>query len=103
VALDGADGSVGVGDSLTLGNLTYDTLAGLGESYDGRSGSGAFGVSDNNRLAAFHNGYAGVGGSQIDTNDFTHDSYPPNLIYQNVWLMILYNKVSSQPAPWQSG
>ncbi len=70
--LDGADGAVRVGNSLTLGDLADQTLAVLGKRYDGSSGARAFSVRNNNRLAAFHNGDAGIGSTQIDTDNLTH-------------------------------
>ena len=70
--LDGNDGAVGVGDGLTLGDLTHQTLAVLGEGYDGGGGAVALGVGDDNGLAAFHHGDAAVGGTQVDTDDLAH-------------------------------
>ena len=61
LALDGDDGAVGVGDSLTLGHLTDHTLAGLGECNDRGGGTGAFCVGDDNGFAAFQNSDAGIG------------------------------------------
>ena len=63
VSLDGRDGSVGVGNCLTLCYLADHSFAVLGERNDGRGGSCAFCVSDNDGLAAFDNCYARVGGS----------------------------------------
>ena len=72
VAFNGADGPVRVGDSLAFCHLAHHTLAVFGEGHNGRSGAGAFMVCNNNRLAAFHNGYAGVCRTKVDTNDFSH-------------------------------
>ena len=55
-----ADGSVCVGNSLTFCNLTNHSFTGFRESNNGRGGASAFWICDNNRFAAFHNGYAGV-------------------------------------------
>ena len=60
VSLDGDNGLFRVSNSLVLRKLTYQTLAVLSERYNGRRCSGAFGVGDNYRLAAFDNGYAGI-------------------------------------------
>ena len=60
LTLDRADGAVCVGDSLTFCNLADHALAGLGERNNRWCGARAFRVRNNNRLAAFHNGYAGV-------------------------------------------
>ncbi len=80
VALDGCDGAVGIGDSLTLGHLTDHTLAGLGECHNRGSGAGAFGVGDDNRLAAFQNSHAGIGSTQVDTDNLRHNVF---LLYSN--------------------
>ena len=60
VALDGRNGAVGVGNGLTLCDLTDHTLAGLGESHHRGGRAGAFGVRDYNGLAAFQNGNTGI-------------------------------------------
>ena len=66
-ALDRENGVRGVGDRLAFGGLADETLAGLGECDDGRRRARAFGVFENHRVAALHDGHAGVGGAQIDT------------------------------------
>ena len=53
VPLDAAERAVGVGDGLALGYLTDQHLAGLGERDDRRRGAGAFGVGDDDGIAAF--------------------------------------------------
>ena len=63
VSLDGGNGTVGVGDRLSLGGLTHESLAALGEADHGRCGSVAFRVGDNGRLAAFQYCHAAVSGS----------------------------------------
>ena len=73
LTLDGRNGVVGVGDSLTLCNLTYQTVAGLGEADNGRGGAGTLRVGDDNGLAALHNSYAAVGSTKVDTNNLTHN------------------------------
>ena len=77
VTLDGRDGAVVVGNSLALCDLTDHTLAGLRECHDGRGGAVAFGVGDNDGLAAFHNCYAAVGSTKVNTNNLTHNKFPP--------------------------
>ena len=76
ISLDGRDGIVCVCDGLTLCGLADQTLIVLCESNDGRCCSCAFCICDNCGLAALHDCYAAVCGSQIDTNDFAHD-FPP--------------------------
>ena len=61
LTLDGRNRVLGVGDGLALCDLADQTLAGLGEADDRRGGAGAFGVRDDDGLAAFHNGDAAVG------------------------------------------
>ena len=73
LTLDGRNGVVGVGDSLTLCNLTYQTVAGFGEADNGRGGAGTLRVGDDNGLAALHNSYAAVGSTKVDTNNLTHN------------------------------
>ena len=70
--LDGCNGAVRVGDRLPLGDLTHHALAGLGEGHDGRGGAVALGVGDDDGLAALHHCYAGIGGTQINTDHFRH-------------------------------
>ena len=81
VALDGGDGAVGVGDRLTLCDLTDHTLAGLGERDHGRGRAVALRVGDDDRLAAFHHGHAGIGGAKVDTDNLTHFEF---LLYMKV-------------------
>ena len=73
LALDGGDGAVGVGDGLALGHLANHALAGLGKCHHGRGGAVALCVGDNNCLAALHDGYAGIGGAKVDTDNFRHN------------------------------
>ena len=77
MALDGDNCSVGIGDSLILGKLTDKTLTVLGEGNYGGCCSVALGVGNNGRLAAFNYRYAGVGGTQVDSYNFSHNkSFP---------------------------
>jgi hypothetical protein len=72
-ALDGENGVAGVGHGLALGCLTDDTFAAFRESDDGRRGTCAFGVFEHRGLAAFEDGHAGVGGAEVNAEDFAHD------------------------------
>ena len=72
VALDGDDGAIRVGHRLTLGDLTDQTLAVLREGHDGRRGARAFGVRDDNRLAAFHHGDAAIRSTKVNTDNLAH-------------------------------
>ena len=79
LTLDGGDGAVGVGDGLALCHLTHHTLAGLGKCHHRGGGAVALGVGDDNCFAAFHNGYAGIGCTQINTDNFRHNNCLLNL------------------------
>ena len=72
VALDRAEGAIGVGDRLALGHLADEHLAGLGEGDDGRGGARALGVGDDDGVAALEDGYDGVGGTEVDTHGLGH-------------------------------
>ncbi len=71
--LDGIKSPTGVGHRLTLGHLAHQALACVIEGHHRWGGSVAFDVGEHFRLATLHNRYAGIGCSQINTNDFTHD------------------------------
>ena len=75
LALDGRDGSVRIGDGLTFCNLADHTFVILGESHHGRRCAGALCVCDDDRLGAFNNGYARIGCTKIDANDFSHNIF----------------------------
>ena len=72
VALDGPDGAIGVGDGLTLGHLTHEDLAVLGEGHDRRRRVGALGVGDDDRIATLEGGDHGVGGTEVDADGLGH-------------------------------
>ena len=57
-ALDGVEGVFRVGDRLTFRRLADQHFAVVGEGDDGRRGARAFGVFDDARLVAVHDGYA---------------------------------------------
>ena len=59
VTLDGRDGLFGVGDSLALSHLAYQTLI-VFECYNRRGRAGALAIGDDDGFAAFHNCYAAV-------------------------------------------
>ena len=85
LALDGGDGAVGIGDGLTLGDLAHQALAVLGEGHHGRGGAAAFAVGDDNGFAAFHDGHAAVGSTQVDTDDLRHNRYPLSFFSCYLW------------------
>ena len=71
-ALDGVEGGGGVGDGLALGGVADELFFTL-EGDDGGGGAEAFGVFDDTGLVTFHDGNAGVGGTEINTDDITLD------------------------------
>ncbi|MNC42696.1 NAD-specific glutamate dehydrogenase [compost metagenome] len=61
-----------VGHRLALGRLADQDLAIVAVGDDRRGGTTAFGVLDDLGHAVLQNGHAGVGGAQVDTDDFAH-------------------------------
>ena len=80
-ALDGADRAVGIDDSLTLCNLTDEPFPVLLKSHDGRRGARPLGIGNDDGLRALYDRHAGVGGAEIDTDNFRHNLFPPRIIY----------------------
>jgi len=56
-------------DSLAFGDITTVTRAVFGEGNDGRGSTDTFSVLNNLRVSRLHHSDAGVGGSEIDSND----------------------------------
>ena len=76
VALDRADGAVGVGDGLALGDLTDEDLAVLGERDDRRGRAGPLGVGDDHGVAGLEDADDRVGGAEVDADGLGH-GVPP--------------------------
>ena len=74
MTLDGRDGLFGVGDSLALSHLAYQTLI-VFECYNRGGRAGALAIGDDDGFAAFHNCYAGIGGTKVDADDLTHNLF----------------------------
>jgi hypothetical protein len=74
-ALDGEQGVLRVGDGLALGRRANQDFAIFLVSNNGRRGTRAFGVFDYLWLTIFHDRDAGVGGSQVDTDNSAHDFF----------------------------
>jgi hypothetical protein len=74
-ALDGEQGVFRVGDGLAFGRRADEDLAVFLVGDDRRRGTSAFGIFDDLRLTAFHDRHAGVGGAQVDTDDFAHNIF----------------------------
>ena len=72
VALDRADGPVGVGDGLALGHLAHQYLAGLGEAHDRRRRPPTLGIGDDDGLARLQHADHRVGGPQVDSDGLSH-------------------------------
>jgi hypothetical protein len=71
-AFYGIQGIVGIGDRLALGRLAHQNFTVFGIGNNRRSGAIAFRVLNNLGLAPFHNRYAGIGGTQVDADNFAH-------------------------------
>ena len=67
------DGVFRVGNSLAFGRCAHEDFAAVQIGDNGGSGACAFGVFDYFSLAVFGNGQAGIGGTQIDTDNFCHN------------------------------
>jgi hypothetical protein len=76
-ALDRIQGPHRVGDRLALGRLADQPLARFGKRNHGRRRARALGILDDLGVATLHHCDAGVGGAEVDTNDFGHDSTLP--------------------------
>ena len=70
-------GTVVVRDRLPLGKAADHALARLGKADDGRRRSAALSVRDDDGLAALHDCDAGIGGAEINADDFGHIRKPP--------------------------
>ncbi|EAP78313.1 Glutamate dehydrogenase [Roseovarius nubinhibens ISM] len=68
---DAKDGVFRVGDSLAFGRLTNEPLA-ICKCDDRRRGAGTFRVLDHARLAAVHDGNAGIGCTEVNPDHFRH-------------------------------
>ena len=71
-ALDRKQSVVRVCYRLTLSRLTYQNLAIISVSDDGRGGAITLSVLDNFRIFTIQYSHTRVGGAQVDTNNFTH-------------------------------
>ena len=84
------NGVFSVGNRLALGGRAHQDFAAVQIGNHGRGGACAFGVFDYFGLAAFRDGQTGIGGTQINTDDFCHDK---NLLIQyfKIRFMVLLN------------
>jgi hypothetical protein len=73
-ALDREDRVLGVGHRLALGRLADQPLTVVGEGDNRRRRAHAFGIFDDFRRFAFHDGNARIGGAEVDADDLAHGS-----------------------------
>ena len=71
-ALDGEEGLFWVGDGLTASWLADQALPICSKGDDRRRGARTFRVFNHFGCFAVHDGYAGIGGPEVDTDDFAH-------------------------------
>jgi hypothetical protein len=62
----------GVRDRLSFGGIPDLSFPVLEESNDGRGRPAAFVIGDDNRLIAFHYGYATIRGAKVNSDYFSH-------------------------------
>ena len=103
-ALDGKQRVLRIGNGLTLRWLTNDDFAVVGIGYDGRRGTRALGVLDDFRRAVFHHRHAGVGGTQVNANNASHDAF----LLKEIELIQMWGRsgliqdaVLKHPCPWR--
>jgi hypothetical protein len=71
-ALHCEEGFLRIGDSLALGRLADEALAIVGKGDDRRGRPHTFGILNNFRRFAIHDGNARIRGAEIDTDDLSH-------------------------------
>ncbi|SVJ54136.1 NAD-specific glutamate dehydrogenase [Klebsiella pneumoniae] len=79
-ALHRIQGVLRVGDRLALGRLAHQGFAIVGVGDDRGGGTRALGVLDDLDVTVLQDSHAGVGGTQVDANDFAHIHSPETLI-----------------------
>jgi len=72
-ALDCKQSVAGISHRLPLGRCTDQNFTVILIRNDGRRGARTFCVLDHLGLIALHDRHAGIGGPEVDTDDFTHD------------------------------
>ena len=75
-ALDRKQRVLWIGNRLALGRSTNHNFAIILIGDDGRRGARAFRIFDYFGHATFHDGHAAISGSQINTDDFSHNDSP---------------------------
>ena len=64
------NGSRWVGDPLVAGRVANQCLVFLGKSHDAGGQAISLGIRDDCRLPALDNGHNGIGGSEVDSDNF---------------------------------
>ena len=67
--LDRINGVLGIGNRLTFCHLADEAFAGLGKANYGRRSAPSFFISNDLGLATFHDCYAGVGGTEVNSDN----------------------------------
>ena len=83
-ALHRVDGVARIGHRLSFGGFAYKALAVFREGDDRGGRAFAFGVFENQRLAALHDGHAGIRRAQINAKNLSHSvrKFVPTLAAQ---------------------
>src|SRR5579872_1220910 len=76
-ALDRIDSVLRISNRLTLGDLSDEPFPSFGESNYGRRGTPSFFIGNDLGLATLHYGDAGVGGAEVNSDNFCHKTSPP--------------------------
>ncbi len=76
-ALDGKQGVLGIGNRLALGGLAHQDLAVVAKRHHRGGGAAALGVLDDASLPALHNGDAGIGRAEVNTDYLCHCRLSP--------------------------
>ena len=71
--LDRGDRAFGVRDGLTFGRIAHFPFVIVHECHDRRRRAVSFTVGNHNGLVAFHNGNAGVRGSEVNSDNLSHN------------------------------
>ncbi len=79
-ALDGKQGVFGVGHRLALGRLPHHHLVITRVGDDRGRGAVPLGVLDDLDAVSLHDGHAGIGGAEVDTDDLAHLVSPNCLV-----------------------
>jgi hypothetical protein len=99
-ALDRVQRIRGVGHRLPLRDLADQLLAGARERHHRGRRSRALGIGDHLGLAVLEQRNAGVRGSEVDADDFSHAPRPPTEPWAGVSRRFLPRFAPIRPPPW---